>query len=136
MGGGIYASIVANGAIVSFSGVEWLIPQSTVGEEITRDPITLALATLLAVVVAPVTEELLFRGVLFSALSRFGVFVGAIASGFLFAVPHFDTGSLLPFTFVGAALALIFYRYRSLAAAIHVHILFNTVSLVLLVATT
>lgn len=132
---GLYAAVIAYGAFATLSGIDWLIPQSTVGTEVARDPTALALAGLLAVVVAPLSEELLFRGAVFGALSRFGIAFGAIVSGFLFAVPHFDTGSTLPLTLVGAALALIFFRYRSLAAAVQVHALFNSVSFVLLIAT-
>lgn len=131
---GIYAAVVAYAGLMSMLGVEWLTPQGTIGKEVTRDPLTLALAGVLALVVAPVSEELLFRGVIFSALTRLGVVFGAFTSGLIFALPHFDMGSLLPFTFVGVALAWVYYRRRSLSAAIHFHLLFNSISFFLLLA--
>jgi membrane protease YdiL (CAAX protease family) len=130
---GTYGAVIAYVALVTLLGVEWLKPTGTLGEEVTRDPLTLLLASLLAIVVAPISEELLFRGVLFGALSRFGIVLAALASGLIFALPHFDVGSILPFTLVGAALAFVYFRHRSLASAIYVHVLFNAVSLVLLI---
>lgn len=130
---GAYAGVVVYAGVVSLFDVEWLTPTGTVGQEVTRDPLTLALAGLLALIVAPVSEELLFRGVFFGALSRFGVLVGALVSGLLFALPHLDPGSVIPFTVVGAALALVYYRCRSLPSAIYVHMLFNLVSFAILV---
>lgn len=132
---GTYAAVIVYSALVSLFDVGGLVPESTVGDEITRDPVTLLLAGLLAVGVAPVSEEVLFRGVIFSALSRYGVLLAAFASGLLFALPHLDPGSILPFTLVGAALAWVYYRHRSLIAAIHFHVLFNAVSYVLLLLT-
>lgn len=132
---GTYAAVIAYSTFVSLFDIGWLVPEGTVGEEITRDPVTLLLAGLLAVAVAPVSEELLFRGVVFSALSRYGILLAAFASGLLFALPHLDPGSILPFTLVGAALAWVYYRHRSLVAAIHFHVLFNAVSYVLLLLT-
>ena len=132
---GTYAAVIGYSALVSLFDIGWLVPEGTVGEEITRDPVTLLLAGLLAVAVAPVSEELLFRGVIFSALSRYGILLAAFASGLLFALPHLDPGSILPFTLVGAALAWVYYRHRSLVAAIHFHVLFNAVSYVLLLLT-
>lgn len=133
---GTYVAVILYSALVSLLDVDWLTPSGTVGDEVTRDPLTLALAGILAVVVAPVSEELLFRGVIFGALSRFGIVVGALASGLLFALPHLDPGSIFPFTLVGAALAWVYYTQRSLPAAIYFHALFNSISFVLLVSTT
>lgn len=132
---GSYAAVIGYSALVSLFDIRWLVPEGTVGEEITRDPVTLVLAGLLAVAVAPISEEILFRGIIFNALSRYGILLAALTSGLLFALPHLDPGSILPFTLVGAALAWVYYRHRSLVAAIHFHLLFNSVSYVLLLLT-
>lgn len=128
-----YGFVLVYGVVVSALGVDWLTPRGTVGDEVTRDWFTLALAGVVAIVIAPVSEELFFRGALFGALSRFGVMFSAVASGFIFSLPHLDPGSILPFSIVGAIIALVYVRQRSLVAAMQFHVLFNTTSFLLLV---
>jgi len=128
-----YGLVVVYGVIVSLLNVGWLTPRGTVGDEVTRDPFTFALAGLVAIVIAPVSEELFFRGAVFGSLSRFGVMFGAALSGFIFSLPHLDPGSILPFSIVGAIIALVYVKQRSLVAAMQFHVLFNATSFLLLV---
>jgi membrane protease YdiL (CAAX protease family) len=93
------------------------------------DPLIMALIGLLAVVVAPVTEETFFRGFMFSALrKRWGFIVAAVASGLLFALAHTDFGSIIPFTVIGVFLAAIYTYTGSLWVSIASHLLFNFIS--------
>ncbi len=98
-----------------------------------HDARTLALVVLVAAVLAPVKEELLFRGHLLRGLrgpipSR----VGAIlASSFIFGSVHPGLSSLLPITFVGAVFGALFLtsERRSLAANMTCHATFNAVNI-------
>ncbi len=83
---------------------------------------------LLAVVFAPVVEEVLFRGVLFQVLwQRTGrVWLSAVVSGFLFAVIHPQfLGGILTVTLLGVILAMVYAHTRSLLPCIVIHALNN-----------
>lgn len=88
----------------------------------------------LAAVVAPVFEEIVFRGILFPALSRAlrGPVLGALASSFLFASIHPQgIPAWLALASVGAIACMLTQHTRSLVPAIVMHSLYNF-SLVLL----
>ncbi len=91
---------------------------------------TLGQRAVLAIVVcllAPLTEELLFRGILFRTLPY-----GGWLSSLLFAFAHGVNAYLLPLFFFGTILMLLTRKTGSLLPAIILHILFNTVSFLFL----
>ncbi len=84
-----------------------------------------------AIVIAPVGEEICFRGFLFKALKRHGGFwPAAIASGLLFGAIHSSLAQMLPLTIFGIAQCIAYERARSLWLPMAVHAIFNTVSLI------
>ena len=85
------------------------------------------LLSALAVLVAPWTEEVTFRGFLFSSLARrFGFWPGAIVSGLCWAALHGESGVLILFSAEGALLAWLRYRTGSVLPGIGVHGSWNT----------
>ncbi len=86
-----------------------------------------------AAVIAPLAEELLFRGVLYRYLrGRMRVWLSALISAALFAVVHFIP-LLLPGLFItGIVLALVAERYNSILPSIVLHALNNATSLLLI----
>jgi uncharacterized protein len=102
--------------------------------------VTLLLAGFIAVIVAPIVEEIVFRGVLFRALAdRIGLWVGAIISSALFAVIHIEVVTSQPIALgglfaVGLALALAFHYTGNLLVPIIGHAVFNAASLSLALA--
>ena len=93
------------------------------------DPVVLAIAL---VVVAPVAEEIFFRGIVYNAwLREYGPRRALIGSAILFALIHGSIFVLLPIFGLGVALALL-YRYTgSLPAAMVMHAGFNGITLCL-----
>jgi membrane protease YdiL (CAAX protease family) len=100
------------------------------------DPTVLILALVL---VAPVAEELFFRGVVLNAWTReYGTRAGIIGSAALFAAIHANLESfdsliasvvtVVPILGLGIALALIYRGTRTLAAAMAMHAGFNAIS--------
>ena len=62
-----------------------------------RDPIALAMSFLMIVVLAPLVEELFFRGWLFGALrGRLAAGATILITTFLFAIVHWDETGLYP----------------------------------------
>jgi membrane protease YdiL (CAAX protease family) len=79
-----------------------------------------------AVLMAPLAEELLFRGFLFGLLRRrVGPGVAMVATSAFFALFHLQPEVMLPIFLVGLVLNWIYLRTGSLAYPILFHLLFN-----------
>lgn len=90
---------------------------------------TSALTIVAAVIVAPLTEELLFRGLVFTRTSRaLGVYVGMVASSLIFGFMHGTAIWFIYTALFGLVLAFVFYRSRSLVYPILLHLSFNLTS--------
>jgi membrane protease YdiL (CAAX protease family) len=93
------------------------------------DPTVILLAFIL---VAPVAEELFFRGVVYNAWERErGPMVAVMGSAALFAVIHTSLFSLVPIFVLGVTLAMLFRSTRSLPATMAMHAAFNAISVAL-----
>jgi len=92
----------------------------------------------LGLVVAPVAEEILFRGILLPLLmKRLGAGPAVILSSVLFALIHFHVPSFFPLFVLATGLALAYIYTGSLWVPIMMHALFNGMNLgLLLLATT
>ena len=81
-------------------------------------------------ILAPIGEEIFFRGFLFtSLLKERGLIVAYAASSLMFAVVHFNLPALLPILVLGAGLAIARQVTRSLVAPIVAHSLNNLFAL-------
>jgi len=87
---------------------------------------------LLAVVVAPVTEELAFRGYLYGVIKRYlGAIPALVLSGILFALIHLNLPSFFPLLVLASVFALAYELSGSLLVPMTMHALFNAFSLIL-----
>lgn len=99
-----------------------------------RSAEAIALDMLAGVVVAPIAEETLYRGILFGGLAQRLPFAPAAAiSAAAFAVVH-GLGVALPIFVLGLGLAWVYARTGSLWAVIVTHGVVNAVSLTVLFA--
>ena len=93
----------------------------------------LLLAILLIGIIAPLGEELFFRGFAYRCFrTRWGPAVGAAASAALFALVHLHPVGLLPIFVVGCALAYLYERTGSLVAPFTLHAANNIAALLVL----
>jgi hypothetical protein len=100
----------------------------------------IAISVGFTLVVAPVAEELFFRGVLFRALrDRHGFLLAALGSAGMFALVHLVPGGGLENLVLvtatagmGLGLALLYERRRNLLAPLAAHVAFNLLGLVVL----
>lgn len=89
--------------------------------------------TVAAVLVAPVAEELFFRGLLLQTIWRYlghgwlAIVVSAVAFGLIHREQPQD---VLPLVTMGVVLGYVRVRYRSLTACILIHALFNARTMV------
>jgi membrane protease YdiL (CAAX protease family) len=87
------------------------------------------------VIVAPLVEELFFRGIVFNAWRReAGRLPAYVGSAALFAAIHLSLVSLLPIFLLGLALAWVYERTGSLLAAIVMHATVNGISVAVALA--
>jgi len=86
-----------------------------------------------AIVIAPVAEEFIFRGVLYPFVKQLGYPRFAwIGVNFLFALIHTDAAALVPLFVLALALTWLYERTDNLLAPIMAHSLFNAANLVVL----
>ena len=82
-------------------------------------------------VLAPLVEEIFFRGFLFQGFrARYGWVSGMLLSSSIFAIAHLDPVSLLPTFILGNLLAYLYHRSNSVWPGVIVHVLVNTFGLV------
>jgi membrane protease YdiL (CAAX protease family) len=101
-----------------------------------RDGLALALSFLMIVVLAPLVEELLFRGWIFGSLrARFSAGFTILVATLLFAIVHWDPTGLYPVAVLlpGYVLSVIRERTGSVKPAILAHAIYNLVGWLLLV---
>lgn len=136
LGVGVAVAIVAytlNAILVGAFGSGQPVEQQLLNDALAGGAPTV-LAVLVAVVAAPVTEELVFRGVLFRALDgRLGLHIAAVLSAAVFAGIHFEILFSQPFALgglfvVGLGLAYAFHVTGSLLVPILAHAVFNGIS--------
>ena len=118
--------------------IEWLSfhPQEQQAVEILRQTegmlqrIALGMGTIF---IAPVGEELIFRGVLYPAIKRgYGRQVALWSTALLFGAIHANFAIFVPLTFLALILAWIYESTGNLLAPILVHCVFNAANFVAL----
>jgi hypothetical protein len=75
---------------------------------------------------APLFEEIIFRGILLPTLSRdFGIILGIIISAFIFALAHLSLGEMPPLFVLGIGLGITRIASGSLLSSVIMHSLWN-----------
>ena len=82
-------------------------------------------------VVAPIYEELLFRGIIFPKLIQKTNFtIALVLSSLIFAVLHFHLSALLPLFVLSIILSITYLYTSTIWASISLHALFNLISII------
>ncbi len=125
------------GATLASAGVVWLLetvgfdaePQAAEQAIALVDPWLVVVAV---VILAPIAEEIFFRGVVFNAWLREGGPRWALfGSSGLFALIHLSVVALVPIFLLGLALAWVYRRTGNLLAPIAMHATVNGISVAL-----
>lgn len=86
-----------------------------------------------ACIMAPLMEELLFRGLFFGTLRKYFSFTfSAIVSGLIFSALHEHFLSFIPITILALFFSHFYEKTRNLAYPIILHAMYNTCSLITL----
>jgi len=103
--------------------------QQDIIAEFPRTTAGIVLFVILAVVMAPLFEEIFFRGFLFRGFSSsWGWVAGACVSAAVFGIAHLQLDVFVPLFALGLALAWVYKRTGSLWTSIAFHALFNGLS--------
>jgi hypothetical protein len=135
--GAVAMVVVANGGATLIDYVAHSQHQQDIVEifKHLHNTTTIALFAAFAIIFAPFAEETFFRLLFFNIGLRFGGFwVGAILSGALFGIAHGDLYAAIPLALGGIVLCGVYYLTRNILASMFSHALFNTLSIVVLLA--
>ena len=141
LGSGLVVAVLAytlNAIAVLVTGSEEPVQQQLLQDALAGG-LPLVLVSLLAVVVAPLVEEVIFRGVLFRALAdRGNLGVALVVSSAVFALIHVEVvlsqpAALVGLFTVGMVLAVAFHLTGNIMVPILGHAVFNAISLSLTV---
>ena len=103
--------------------------QQDILSEFPRSSSGIVLFLLVAVVMAPLFEEIFFRGFLFRGFAdSWGWVWGAVVSASVFGMAHLQLDVFVPLFALGFALAWVYKRTGSLWTSIALHALFNGLS--------
>ena len=134
----VVLSVTIVGILVTLSGSE-ATPDQVLTRTIGESPLQLLLVVIAGVVLAPLAEELVFRGLLHRALrSRLRRVPATIISSGLFAIVHTEVAvsqplGLVGLAAVGAVLALAYERTGSLVVPVAIHAVYNAVTVIAVV---
>ncbi len=133
--GAAHVGIFAYALVLIAIGADAAAPAQEDLEELFESRAVLPLTGIATVLMAPLAEEIFFRGFVFAGLIRpFGLPGAMAASGLLFGAFHVagpeTVGLVLPFAVIGVLFAWIYYRTGSLWLSIGTHLLFNLVSFI------
>jgi membrane protease YdiL (CAAX protease family) len=100
------------------------------------DPVAIGLLVAFAVILAPVVEEIIFRGCVYRFLkSQTTLLPAQILSGCIFSFMHANLLSFIPLVIVGVLLARVYEKTGNLMVTIWFHAFFNAFSLLMLFIT-
>jgi membrane protease YdiL (CAAX protease family) len=97
--------------------------------------VVLILMGITATLVAPICEEVVFRGYLYPAVKHFaGPWMSALCTALMFSAAHGSLSALVPLFIFGLVLAALYEFTGSIWAPIAAHFLFNGATVVILIA--
>jgi membrane protease YdiL (CAAX protease family) len=111
-------------------------------QQILQDRHTLILFALMAVFIAPVVEETLFRGYLYPVVARsFGMSAGVISTGIVFGLLHASQLSggwwqIALLVVVGIIFTLVRAKTRTVVASYILHLSYNSIQVIALLVDT
>lgn len=124
---GAYSIILVHNIILYLLGIR---TQGDMLNELIQGVGSPAWLVFAGVILAPLVEEIFFRGFLFPGFrQRYGWVNALLLSSGLFALAHVDPASLLPTFLLGCVLAYVYHRSNSLWPGVILHFLINSFGL-------
>ena len=132
----MYLALAIGNLFVSlFSSTTTSVNEMTIRTLLKSKPIAMATTT---IILAPIAEELVFRGVIFGTLRQFNRPLAYIVSSFVFGFVHVSASvfagnvgemiQMIPYALMGLVLAFIFDQQDNICASILTHMTNNAIS--------
>lgn len=144
-GGWALVAVVAAVALGAGYGglIEWLdIEQlksecdDQIPEQILDNAWLMAMTGVIVIGFAPICEETLFRGLVFTGMTKaWGVAAAIVVSGLVFASAHISLAwhkTFVPIFIIAVVFAAVYYKSGNILSTIAAHAMFNTISFVAL----
>ena len=106
-------------------------PQAGMAGTADGTPLQFALIVALGGLFVPFAEEVLFRGVLYGWLRRWGVVLATLVSAAVFGIAHFAPVIMIPAALMGVVNAVLYERSGSLWPAVAAHAVNNVIAFVI-----
>ena len=130
----VFGVAIAQSAVVGYTllvqqlGIDFLIP-SDLPREWADAPVSFAIIAISAVIVAPLVEEIFFRGFMYQALRRtMAILPAALLTSLVFGIAHIDPAIIIPIAVVGMILLGIYRWTGNLWSSIITHAGYNAVA--------
>lgn len=114
--------------IFSKYGIDTDAPQLS---EFSDSPVAMVLTVIYGCIIAPVTEELFFRGMLLKTFSRANQRFAAVATAVFFGLTHGNLPQFMLAFLLGIFLAHITFKHNSIVPAVITHVFVNTTATVI-----
>lgn len=96
-------------------------------------PLRLIYLGVVTIILAPIAEEFLFRGILYTAVLQYqGRTLALVANSLLFGLIHSNLLTLVPLIVMAVILTILYEKTRNLLAPMAAHSLFNLANFVML----
>lgn len=82
---------------------------------------------IMTVCVAPILEEIVFRGVIMNNLKKYGIKIAIIVNSVFFALSHYNIEMIIPAFFTGIIFSYVTYKY-SIKYSILIHFFLNAIT--------
>ena len=99
----VFGVAVAQSAVIGYTllvqqlGIDFLIPSDLPREWAADAPVSFAIIAISAVIVAPLVEEIFFRGFMYQALRRtMAILPAALLTSVVFGIAHIDPAIIIP----------------------------------------
>lgn len=127
LGVNAFASLIVQGVEILLNGTGFHLttPDFSLGEGIVNQ----VLMIIMVVVVAPIGEEFMLRGVCLKALSKYGTSFAIIVTSFIFSLLHGNFIQGIPTFFMGLILGYVAIKSKSILPTILIHFINNAFSL-------
>ena len=130
----VFGVAIAQSAVFGYTllveqlGIDFLVPDQ-MPPEWADNPISFAIIAISAVIVAPLVEEIFFRGFIYQALRRtMAILPAALLTSVVFGIAHIDPAIIIPIAVVGMILLGIYRWTGNLWSSIITHAGYNAVA--------
>lgn len=82
---------------------------------------------IMTVCVAPILEEIVFRGVIMNNLKKYGIKIAIVINSVFFALSHYNIDMIIPAFFTGIIFSYVAYKY-STKYSILIHFFINAIT--------